>query len=71
MPTVNELYHNPSDEEILAAIRHLRNKSPGESGLTPLMFKALVQNNSYLKRETYPDPAIIEALCCLKLFIKS
>ena len=70
MPTVNELHHNPSDEEILAAIRHL-NKSQGESGLTPLMFKALIQNNSYLKRETYPDPAIIEALCCLKLFIKS
>jgi len=39
-PTIDGLEEPPSVEEILAATRNLKNKIPGESGLTPQMVKS-------------------------------
>ena len=44
-PILNDLHRTPSEEEILVATNHLKNKSPGESGLNPQMFKVLVTDN--------------------------
>ena len=36
--------HIPTDDEILSAVSKLKNKAPGDSGLTPQVWKALVSN---------------------------
>ena len=44
MPAVPNCDHTPTSEEIMAACHKLKDKSPGESGLTPQMWKALTTN---------------------------
>ena len=36
--------HVPTDDEIFSAVSKLKNKAPGDSGLTPQVWKALVSN---------------------------
>jgi len=44
-PIVYGLDHLPTNNEILKATRGMKNKAPGESGLTPQMFKASLTDN--------------------------
>ena len=44
-PTAVNCEHVPTGEEIMHAIRKLKNKKPGNSGLTPQVWKALTSNN--------------------------
>ena len=44
-PTFDGLQHPPSDQEIIDAAKHLKNKAPGESGLTPRMIKSICHDN--------------------------
>ena len=41
-PVIEGLDHFPTDTEIIKATQSLKNNAPGESGLTPLMFKSLI-----------------------------
>lgn len=43
-PTAPECDHVPTDEEIMKAVRKLKNKAPGDSGLCPQLWKALVND---------------------------
>ncbi|XP_066912448.1 uncharacterized protein [Clytia hemisphaerica] len=41
-PVFEGVDHDPTDDEITKATQSLKNNAPGESGLTPLMFKSLI-----------------------------
>jgi len=41
-PVVEDLNHPPADSEVTKATQSLKNNAPGESGLTHLMFNALI-----------------------------
>ena len=41
-PVFDGLDHPPTDDEITKATLSLKNNAPGESGLTPQMFKSLL-----------------------------
>ena len=41
-PVFEGVDHNPTDVKIIKATQSLKNNAPGESGLTPLMFKYLL-----------------------------
>ena len=41
-PVFEGVDHNPTDDEIIKATQSLKNNAPGESGVTPLMFKSLI-----------------------------
>jgi len=43
-PIVAECDRRPNDGEIKKAVLQLKNNAPGESGLSPQMFKALIEN---------------------------
>ena len=43
-PIHEGLDHPPTDLEIINATRNLKNNSPGESGIMPLMFKCLISS---------------------------
>ena len=36
---------NPTDDEITKAVKGLRNKAPGDSGVTPRMIKAIINDD--------------------------
>ena len=42
-PVFEVLDHPPTDVDIIKATQSLKNNAPGESGLTPLMFKSLIE----------------------------
>ena len=42
--TVEGCEHTPTDEEICAAVRKLKNKAPGDSGLCPQLWKAMLED---------------------------
>ena len=44
-PIDDPLGFTPSIEEVRSAINHLKNNSPGESGITAQMFKSIAQDN--------------------------
>ena len=44
-PTATGRDHVPTDDEILSAVRKLKDKAPGDSGLTPQVWKALVSDS--------------------------
>ena len=41
---VLDLDHPPDDEEIIKATRRLKEKAPGDSGIPPLIWKSLIEN---------------------------
>ena len=45
-PTATNCDHPPTSDEIRDAMRRLKNKAPGESGLTPQAWKALASNDN-------------------------
>jgi exonuclease III len=47
-PIFEGLDHTPTNAEIIKATTSLKNNAPGESGLTPLMFKTLISNKETL-----------------------
>ena len=44
LPTVDSAGHVPEHVEIRKAILHLNNKAPGDSGITPQMFKSILED---------------------------
>ena len=46
---VENLDHSPDGDEIRKAVRNLKERAPGDSGITPQVWKALVENESSLK----------------------
>ena len=44
--TVRNIDHRPNNEEILKAVRNLKERAPGDSGITPQVWKALIENES-------------------------
>ena len=45
LPTHEGFDSIPTDDEIINAVKGLRNKAPGDSGITPRMIKAIVNDN--------------------------
>lgn len=45
-PIVQECDHLPTDDEIRKAVRKMKNKAPGVSGLSPQLWKALAQDDN-------------------------
>ena len=43
-PTFPNCEHPPSDEEITKATRHLKDRGPGDSGICPQVWKAIIQH---------------------------
>jgi len=48
LPTDHSTCIAPSQGEIRAAILHLKNKAPGETGLTPQIFKSILRDDQCL-----------------------
>ena len=45
LPTLEGFDSNPTDNEITKAVKGLRNKAPGDSGVTPRLIKAIINDD--------------------------
>ena len=48
-PVLTECQNRPNDIDIKKALLRLKNKAPGDTGITPLMLKACIHDERYFK----------------------